>query len=359
MVFIIAFYQLFVDENYNYLNWKVYFSPQFFKNIIQLNKKSLNRCLSNSPKYIAVKNNVIEYNDNQSNAIIKFVLDDEEILTSQFYLSAGKDKLAYLTLKNGTYIVNIKTIDKSYQQKVVIENIDKLSIIQWRSVNDDLYLAYKKDSNWSIGYLPNNSKKIEILVEKINFNEDVFPQATQAISQYIVYPECIGNCRFTIYDLETSGKRNIIVANEESNKDVERVILIYFDDEARKLIYSLPQWEGKTLYISDFSGYLWHNIFLEPAENNRIEFKGILKDQQRKKILAYSKVKNQAYLYDIDYIGLKTVDMKKTDELIDDQVDLTHQCLVFKKSDKEYWIKDIDSFKERLIDNNSDYFQLL
>lgn len=288
-VLIIVFYQLFVDKNYRFLNPKKFLQPQFLKGLLKGNRE-------------------LEVNSWEE-------LKNKNIFTSLVFLSPNKDKAALIREDNNDFILSISQGGENKTKEIVFNSLKKLNIIQWDKDNNRLYLAYLDEEDfWNIGIfnlimIEENdlSEKIKPLVEKINFKGDKLTTSIEPISEKIVYPECDPNCHFVVFDLAKGTKNSISIVDETNEKNIMVVSLNFFDEKTEKIIYEIKTKD--MAYIIDFSSYLWHYIYLKPTPDNLIEIKGIFVDSLgNKKLVAYSKLKRQTYLYDINDIGLKVIE---------------------------------------------------
>ncbi len=357
-ILIICLFQLFVYDNYHYPSWKLFLNPIQLIKTINNNFKKPTTCFSNIKSLIFIDSGIIYFENTITNQLVKIDSLNNETLTSRFYFYSDKKKIAYITKNGQKLTLNIFDLTGNKLSKIIFDYYNKLNIIQWGKQTPVIYLSYQdKDNNWNIGFL--QDEIIRPLVEKINFTKDTLIEAVEPIDELIIYPECSLQCHFVIYNLKTKSKQTTAVINEVKETEFFDINLNYFDTTLSRIIYQIPS--SETTYIIDFNSYLWHHIIMQPATGNKISLKGIRTDfKGRKKLIVSSDYKKQAYIYDINYLGLQMIDLKENQKVVEGQINSPQGCLLLeKRNEKEFAIKDINSLEEKVLKTGVDYLQLV
>lgn len=333
------------------LNWLKQFSYIW-------QKKTLVNCFNNINTVVYQKDNLINFYDLKDNENkLVFSLQNDK-LSSPTFVNKEKSKLAFLTKNNDDFWINIYDLEKQNLSRLALENkIENVSIINFDKLNN-VYIYYKEQNinMWTIVLA--NEKETTPIIKNIIYPGLILTRAIEQIENTIVYPQCNKNCQFIFYNLIDKSTKNINITTEDGSPEIFNVEVLFYDEKASKIIYKIP--DRNVAYIVEFNGYLWHHIYLEPAKENLIKINGILLDNQgNKKLLASSDYKKQAYIYDINYIGFKLIDLNNQLKVVDNQLNLPESCLLLENKDKqEFWLKDIVTEKEKLILEGKTYLQL-
>lgn len=338
---IIAFYQLFVDKNYHYLGVK-FFNPGFLRelSLLRFEPEEIN-CLNNTSSIIFQKDKQVfiqHPKDNQEKEL--FALGSEEIIGPAF-LNKQKSLLAFITRGENFYFGTYNFNDHVFSKIALDKQINKAGIINFDQA-DGVFLYYKlqNSESWTIIRVAN--QEITSVIKDIIYPGDELTRAIEPIKEAIIYPVCQKTCQMILYNTATKQAQNITVANVDYAPEIDDLQILFYDEATGRIFYQ--QINKKIAYITDFQGYLWHNIDLEPGVDNLIKINGIVSDYQgRKKLLASSDTKKQAYLYDINYIGLKAIDLDANDQLLNDQFNLPSGCFLVKNKQNGIFSKNTNS----------------
>ncbi len=359
-VLIITFYQLFVDQNYRPLGLKRLLNFQTMKKLISARQVKSESCQEKTDYIFSTQDHTILIRNLAEQKDITILLDLGETLEPPFFLNRARQKTGYLTKKDNQKIVNIYNLNNGHkQQSVLAANISQAGIINFDDF-DNLYFYYQDKDLWTIAIF--NGSSSEIIVNNINYNGTNLTLAVEPIQNLIIYPECQSFCQFISYSIKDKSKKSNFISTElpteNSAYEVKNVNLLFFDEDLGRIIYEIPQ--NKVVYITDFNGYLWHHIYLEPVTGNAISINGILTDVRgQKKLIASSKLKKQAYVYDINFIGLKLLDLGNDFEVYDQPLNQPADCLLLEdKNKKEFIFKNVVTEKEEKISELTDYLQI-
>lgn len=360
IVLIISSYQLFVDKNYRPLSFKNLLNPKFIIQTINLKRaKPSSSCFTNIGNIIYGKNNsFLSYDFNSNEEKLLFALEKGE-LSSPLFMNKKKNMLAFILKDNDGFWIYLYDIEQKQTSKLLLEGkIAKAGIINFDKL-DNVYFYYKSldDNFWTIALF--NKLKINPFVKNISYSGINLTRSAEPINNIIIYPECNKSCQFMAYNIADKTTEKINIATEDGSPEVISLNMLFYDENTGKIIYQLPN-KNVTL-ISDFKGYLWHHIYLEPAKGNIITINGMLTDSKGiKKLIAFSELKKQAYIYDINYIGLQMIDLKENQKVVEDQINSPQGCLLLEKRNiKEFAIKDINSLEEKILKTGVDYLQLI
>lgn len=357
MVVIITFGQLFVDENYQPVGWKNIFKRQLYRHLLNNNQDKKISCVERINYIILQKENKISIVNKKTLDTLLITLALNEELRSNIIFNNNRQEIVFLTEKDKQYLLNTYSLQaKTLNKTILEENITLADIINFDE-NDNLYFYVKKNNLWSI----NKYKDfvVQPIITNISYSGNDLTKSVGIINNTIIYPECTTYCQFIFYNIIDQTKKNIDIATENqtenSAKDIKEVELLYFDESVGKIIYQLPQ--KQTAYITDFNGYLWHHIYLNPVADSKIRIDGILVDYQgRNKLIASSQQKKQTYIYDINNIGLKLIELGDQFTVVPDQVNTLGGCLLLKDQESKYWLKNIESLKNELLTDGENNF---
>lgn len=319
-------------------------------------------CFNNISGVVYLQDNSIRLYELKNNED-KLLIDlENEKLASAVFINNEKDKLVFLTSDSNDFWVNQYSLINQELSKVILDKtISDVNIINIDQLaNAYIYYQEKAGNSWTIALV--TEKSTTPLIKDINYQGESLTSSVEQIENQIIYPECNPNnknCIFISYNIKDKTSKNIEIAVEDGSIEVADVDLMFFDENSSKIIYQLPN--KNIAYITDFDGYLWHHIYLSPFEGNQIKINGILVDSENnKKLLASSDFKSQAYIYDINYIGLKAIDLSQDLQVVDNQINIPKSCLLLKKKDNNsFWLKDFVLNEKKLILENKEYLLLI
>lgn len=353
IVLIIAFYQLFVDKNYHYLGTK-FLTPSFFTQFSLLVKEPQEiNCLNSTDSIIFQKDKkVIIWHPNNNQEKELFSLGDEEIIGSVL-INKHKSLLAFVS-RGENFNLSIYNFNTNVLSKTSLDKqINKAAIINFDQT-DGIYLSYKSQDGESWTIARADDRGITPVIQNIIYPGEELTRAIEPIKEAIIYPVCQKNCQMILYNITTKQARNITIANVDYAPEIDDLQILFYDETIGRIFYQ--QTNKKISYITDFQGYLWHNINLQLGVDNLIKINGNILDYQgRKKLLASSDDKKQVYLYDIDYIGLKVIDIKAEDQLLNNQFNLPTGCILVQNKQNEIYSINSNSSKISFLSADKKY----
>jgi hypothetical protein len=299
VVSILAFYQVFVDKNYQRIPVKLFFKPQFL-NLAYANLFK-NKTKIDLTNLYWLDDKTIFNNPNKPIQIVQSVFKPLEPI---YYFNKNKQNLAYINSDNDLIISNLK--DQNLSFKSLLPDYQIIKIINWDNDNS-LYLALKQDT-WAIIKISNN--KVFILADKINYPHDQFGEAISIIDKNLVYPQCQKICEFVIKNINNNGE-NIVPAIAHSNPSIrlEDINYLFFDGLNELIAYENPKVDDPYLYIINFKGELIQSITLRTTPQTLIKFVGYYPDNQYLLLNSYNDKRKiqEIFAYSANFPSLRVL----------------------------------------------------
>jgi hypothetical protein len=270
--------------------------------------------------------------------------------SSDKFLACVLKKDALFKLKIFSLVDLRLILEKDLEEKKAV------GLAGW-SDNEVIYLSFKgKDDKWQIVSLDlNNEEEFEILISDINFPKEKLTASLGKIKDKIVYPWCDDACYFSIFNLNEK-KAEVDKIDIPQIQISNNISFYYFSQSFDRIIYEAL--DKRDVYVIDFKGELWHRISLTDDANRFILFKGLNYNLNNLYLLAYSEQRNEAYIYDLIYYGLKIVELDDCFSPAEYQVNnFTDDLLLKDKCRSGFLLKDLQTGENTDLVKEADYFK--
>lgn len=270
-------------------------------------------------------------------------------------LSPDKSKIVFIFQKEEIYFLKIFSLaEKKLIQEKAMTNIAAIQLINWSEEGDKIYLAYKgEDQLWQISSW-NDSGLLESILRGVRFDKKRLTLSARAIDHYLIFPVCEGNCHFSLYDIQKKEfeKEKIEIEEEVVGDELD---FYYYDERTDRIVYQAP--DKEFVFSLGFNGEVWHRIFLFSDPEKNIEFKGFNVEGPNFWLLAYSRQRKEAYLYDLVYFGLKIVSLEDEEELIHQENQFKEFIILKNQKTKEFFAENIKTGEKISLGTNFNYLK--